>query len=251
MTPLSIQLYTVRELTGEGKHVDVLKQIAEIGYKGVEGHGYGLTPTEFRHLVEDMGMVVSSTWGDVSSPDSIKGFIDTAQTLGVTDVVCGFWIPDFETVDAIGVLADRLNAAIPQLQAAGLTLCMHNHWMEFEMLEGKFKVDHLLERVPELKLELDIYWASNFAANRSEDIVRKYREVAPLLHVKDGPQTKGEPQVAVGAGTVDIKACLEAADARWLIVELDECATDMMNAVSDSYRYLVHNGFASGNRTIS
>jgi sugar phosphate isomerase/epimerase len=45
---------------------------------------------------------------------------------------------------------------------------------------------------------------------------------------------------AVGEGTVDMPAVLEAAQAHaeWLIVELDECATDMMEAVDKSYRYL-------------
>jgi len=248
MTPLSIQLYTVRELTGEGRHVEVLQRIADIGYKGVEGHGYGLTPKEFRKLVEDMGMVVSSTWGDISAPDSVSQFIETAQTLGVKDVVCGFWIPEFETVEAIAKTAEKLNAALPQLQAAGLTLCVHNHWIEFEMLEGKYKIDHLLARCPGLKLELDVYWASNFAANKSEVIARDYADVAPLLHIKDGPQVKGEPQVAVGSGTVDIKGCIAPGKARWLIVELDECATDMMGAVEGSYRYLVENKLASGNK---
>jgi hypothetical protein len=32
----------------------------------------------------------------------------------------------------------------------------------------------------------------------------------------------------------------------WMIVELDECATDMMKAVEKSYRYLVGEGLALG-----
>ena len=34
----------------------------------------------------------------------------------------------------------------------------------------------------------------------------------------------------------------------WLVVELDECATDMFEALADSYRYLVSNGFAKGKK---
>lgn len=250
MTPLSIQLYTVRELTGEGRHVEVLRKIADIGYRGVEGAGYGLTPAEFRKLVEDMGMVVSSTWGDVTTPEGREKLIDAAQAMGVKNVVCGFWIPQFETVDAIAQTADILNEAIPVLREAGLTLSMHNHWMEFEVLEGKFKVDHLLERCPDLRLELDIYWAGNFGVNTPEELVAAYADRAPLLHVKDGTMVKGVPHVAVGSGVVDIPACIAASKAEWLIVELDECGTDMMEAVEQSYRYLVGNGLAAGNRPV-
>ena len=35
-------------------------------------------------------------------------------------------------------------------------------------------------------------------------------------------------------------------NAEWLIIELDECATDMMEAVRKSYRYLTTQGLARG-----
>jgi hypothetical protein len=35
---------------------------------------------------------------------------------------------------------------------------------------------------------------------------------------------------------------------QWLIVELDECATDMLEAVEKSYRYLVEKGLGRGNK---
>ena len=45
---------------------------------------------------------------------------------------------------------------------------------------------------------------------------------------------------AVGDGKLDIPGILEASadHAEWLIVELDNCATDMMTAVEKSYKYL-------------
>jgi hypothetical protein len=56
----------------------------------------------------------------------------------------------------------------------------------------------------------------------------------------------GQPQVALGQGVVDVEACARAAvHADWLIVELDECATDMLEALEVSYRYLVDRGLAA------
>lgn len=57
---------------------------------------------------------------------------------------------------------------------------------------------------------------------------------------------KDQPMTAVGSGTVDVPACLAAADPAWLIVELDEYAGDMMDAVRQSHAYLTGNGLAQG-----
>jgi hypothetical protein len=50
---------------------------------------------------------------------------------------------------------------------------------------------------------------------------------------------------------MDIRAIIDAADEdilEWIIVELDDCDTDMMTAVQKSYTYLTHNELATGNQ---
>jgi hypothetical protein len=57
--------------------------------------------------------------------------------------------------------------------------------------------------------------------------------------------------LAVGSGKMDVPAVINAADPKvlqWLVVELDNCATDMLTAVAQSYAYLTHNGLAQGNK---
>lgn len=252
MKPLSIQLYTVRDAVQERGIVSVLQDLARIGFKGVEGSGFGMTAKEFRGVVEDLGMVVSSAWGDVSSSESVAKLVDELGQLGTTYGAGGFWIEETKDLEAIQRTAALLTPAIQQMKAAGVTFGLHNHWMEFEPRGDKLAIDHLIDLCPELELELDIYWCGNFGANRPVDMVRKYRDRIPLMHVKDGPQTNSEAgHVAAGSGTVDVKACIEAANPDklgWLILELDRCDGDMMMAVEDSYRYLVGSGLASGNK---
>lgn len=253
MKPLSIQLYTVREVAKDGNHLRVLQEIADIGYKGVEGHGYGMTPTEFRRTVEDMGMKVSSYFGGFPDPDNINEFMDTANALGTKLTVSGFWVEEFESLDAIKRTAERVAPAVQTLKENGFTFGLHNHWMEFEMVKGKWAIQHLIDLVPDLHLEVDIYWCANFGENDPVEVVRTYRDRAHLIHVKDGSLVRGEPHVAVGSGKMDIRATLQAENpdvTKWHVVELDECATDMMAAVKGSYDYLVSNGLALGNRTI-
>ena len=55
--------------------------------------------------------------------------------------------------------------------------------------------------------------------------------------------------VAAGSGRQDFPAIFKAANPKalkWVVVELDACATDMVKAVSDSYDYLVGRGISRG-----
>jgi sugar phosphate isomerase/epimerase len=100
-----------------------------------------------------------------------------------------------------------------------------------------------------VQFEIDTYWASNFEACDPPEQVAKFKARTPYLHIKDGNLEKGQPMLAVGSGKMDFPAVIAAADPnvlRWLVVELDSCATDMLTAVADSYRYLVGNGLATG-----
>jgi hypothetical protein len=55
----------------------------------------------------------------------------------------------------------------------------------------------------------------------------------------------------VGSGKNDIKGIIGAMDpdvTKWLVVEQDNSDTDMFECIEASYRYLIGNGLAEGNR---
>ena len=80
MKPISIQLYSLRE-ESKKDFVAVLRQVAEMGYSGVEPAGlHGLSPVEARRIVEDLGMVVSSNHGPWPNPDNLSEVIDVYLT---------------------------------------------------------------------------------------------------------------------------------------------------------------------------
>lgn len=250
MKPVSLQLYTLRDLAKDD-FVGVLKSVAAIGYKGVEPAGlYGMKPAEVLRIVKDLGMVVSSNHGPWPNRENIAEVVDTAKALDCRIAVGGFGPDDFKTADTIRRTAETINFMIGPMKKAGLRLALHNHYWEFDTVNGRLAYDRLMELCPDLLSELDIYWASNFGAVDAVEQVRRNRKRLALMHVKDGPLLRDKPMTAVGAGKVNIKGCVEAADEKvleWLIVELDACATDMLQAVKDSYRYLVGNGLAQGN----
>lgn len=57
----------------------------------------------------------------------------------------------------------------------------------------------------------------------------------------------GQPMTEVGQGKVDVHGAIRAATStEWHIVELDHCATDMLEAVHQSYAYLTREGLSTG-----
>jgi sugar phosphate isomerase/epimerase len=82
-------------------------------------------------------------------------------------------------------------------------------------------------------------------------VIKRLGKRAPLLHIKDGPATIGESMLPLGQGSMDIEAIVKAGgdNTEWLIVELDRCDSDMVEAVQISYNYMISEGLARGNKS--
>ena len=249
MTPISVQLYSLREAS-EQDFDAVLEELAAIGYAGVEPFNlFGKTARAFREQVESLGMKVSSSHTPWANRSPIDEVVDALGELGLSRAIGGFMPEDFEDLDAVRRTAETCQGLIDQLGPQGLELAIHNHWWEFKLMDGRPAMHHLTEMVPDLRYELDTYWAANFGACDPAAELSRIADKAPLLHIKDGPLEKKEPMVAVGQGKVDVQSVINAADpntVEWLVVELDACATDMMTAVRESYEYLTSNNLAEG-----
>jgi len=250
MKPISIQLYTVRERAKQD-FIGVLKEIAATGYKGVEPAGlHGHQPAEIRKVLDDLGMVCSSAHAGLATRENVNEIVDTAKALGYDLVIAGKGPDAFKTAEQIQQTAEAFQTAAELLKPHGLRAGYHNHWWEFERVDGRLGYDLFMELAPDVLSQLDVYWASDFGTVEVPEVLKQWGARIPSLHLKDGPLVKGEPHTAVGAGKMDIPAVVAAADPKvheWSVVELDECATDMMQAVRDSYRYLTSNKLAAGN----
>ena len=250
MTPISVQLYSLREESARDFDA-VLERLAAIGYRGVEPFDlYGKTPADFKARVEALGMTVSSSHTPWAGRASVSEVVDVIGALGLSRAAGGFAPADFENLDAIKRTADTVNTLVEALGRHDIGLFLHNHWWEFAMVEGKLGYRHLAEMCPGVQFEVDTYWAANFGAVDAAAEVAQVRGRTPLLHVKDGPLERNAAHVAVGDGGMDVAGVIAAADPavlEWVVVELDACDTDMMTAVERSYRYLTKHALAAGN----
>ncbi len=251
MKPIALQMWTVRDLTKEDL-AGTLKRIAEIGYAGVETAGLcGHAPAEFRKMCDDVGLAISSVHGPVPEAHNFRELIDTAQTLGCKLAVCGKGVDSFNSADDARAIGELVEAGAQLMRDSGLSLGYHNHWWEFNRYDGRLCMDILLEAAPSIFSQLDTYWASNFGEVDVQAWLASNAARIPLLHIKDGPLVKDQPQTAVGSGKMDVPVVINAADSdvlQWLIVELDHCATDMLDAVAASYEYLTQAGLGKGSR---
>jgi sugar phosphate isomerase/epimerase len=249
--PIALQLYTLRQAAAENLF-GVLKQVAEIGYKGVEPAGlHGHDPREVRKCLDDLGLVCPSAHTEAVTAENLARQVDTAAALGCRTLIWGAGRNAFGSAEQVRAAAEGFQAAAALLKPHGLKAGYHNHWWEMADLAGGPAYEAFLAWAPDAAAELDLYWAADFGRVDVPALVRRIRPRVALVHVKDGPLERDAPQTAVGSGKMDIPACLAAADPdvlTWLVVELDHCATDMMQAVRDSYAYLVGAGLAEGNK---
>jgi len=250
MKPISLQLYTVREAAAKD-FPGVLKKVADVGYKGVEFAGlHGMAPAEVKRIVDDLGLQVSSAHMALPTPDNCAQLVGECNTLGIPKLVSGFGPDQFKTMQGCLDAAARFQQAAGLLKGSGIAFGIHNHWWESQPVDGEFPEDVVLQDAPDVFAELDVYWAE-VGCGDALGAVARLKSRAPLLHIKDGPVDPPQPMTAVGAGALDMPALIRAADPavlEWLIVELDSCAGDMMEAVEQSYRYLTENGLGAGNR---
>ena len=245
---IAIQLYTLRDFTETpADFAATMKRVREIGYPAVELAGTaGLHPAEAAKIVRDTGLQICSSHESpqmiVENPQEV---VDRLGELGVTHAVYAYPAGvDFSDVSQVNDLIAGLDAAGAVLRRAGMTLCYHNHALEYFRRDGHTVLEEIFARTsPEhLQAELDIHWVQAGGGDPAEACCRLTGRL-PLLHVKDFTVTAtGERQFAeVGHGNLNIPEILtasQAAGCKWFIVEQDTCPTDPFECIARSLDYL-------------
>lgn len=246
--PVALQMYTFRNL--EMDYRATLSLAAEIGFVGVEiGDLRGLEPAEVRRIVDALGLQVCAM--SLPREGEVERSVHDLSIIGAESAMLTFPEAWFESHDAVRQSVERMHAVNEVCSRYGVRLLYHNHFWEFtRRLDGVpvFTVflDELARDGLEAQFEIDVYWVQT-AGMSPASLLRELGPAVKLVHVKDGPCTTTDPMTALGTGTVDVAGVLRANPAiEWHVVELDACATDIVQAVRQSYRYLVDSGLSTG-----
>ena len=258
MLPIGVQLYSLRELA-QKDFVAVLKKVADIGYKLVEPAGFwDIKPTEFKKILDDLGLgIVSSHSPWAHGKGNLGESMEIASILGLDKIVCGYGPNDFADMDSIKRTADNTNMMQGILAKNGFTLFQHNHDFEFQRIDGKLKYEIYRELCPNVKYEIDCFWSTNLGVEDPVKMLDLFAKDTILLPQKVGGDNmvngileRHVELMPLGTGTLPIKDLIAHAPAQTqaVIVELDYCNTEMVSAITQSYKYMTENGLAAGNK---
>ena len=201
----------------------------------------GLTPARLAESLARHGLAVVSIHGDLPTPATIGHWADLARECRCSKVIWHGWPrdPRFDSLAGVRDLVAACNAAGTLARDHGLAFGMHNHWWEFEPLEGDRPIRLLHEGLhPDVFWQLDVYWAQTAGADPA-GVLAELGQRVRSIHWKDGPCVHGRPMTALGQGKVDVPRILRALThpVDW-VIELDECATDPLEAARQSRVYL-------------
>lgn len=219
--------------------IDILRQLKEIGYDGVEFFNYLDIPgEEMRKIIEEIGLEPFSTHPRLFRFfDNLDEEIAYAKKASIGTLV----MPYIDTQDRTAAYYQKLLDSIPVWKKAcdnaGLKLAWHNHDFEFQPYGNyPYLMDAILEKNPEIGFEIDTCWTSIVGLDTAA-YMEKYAGRISMVHFKDyrGIGTQDSPDeidfCALGEGRVDIQAVADKAGelrVDWAIVEQDRHNRDIL-----------------------
>ena len=242
-----IQLYSVRDIIGADPK-GVIKQLADLGYKEIEGYQgdqgvfWGMSPKEFKDYVDGLGTKFVSTHADTSK-DLEKLANDCAEA-GLTYVLQPYIGPQ-KNIDEWKKRAEEFNQRGEICNKAGVKFGYHNHSYSFEPIEGQIPQEILLDNTDPSKVvyELDMCWIA--AANKDiEAHLQKYAGRYDLCHVKDLVRDPKPHSTDLGKGVIDFSNALKVAQetgVKHYIIEQEEYPESVMVSLANDAEYMKTN----------
>jgi sugar phosphate isomerase/epimerase len=248
LTQVAAQLYTCRDSIRDAAGLArTLTRLREIGYTAVQASGLGPIPyEEVDRIMADTGMICCATH---ESPDEILNaparIVERLRMLRCT--LTAYPFPggiDFSSRSAVDDLIGKLQRAGEVLEAAGQTLCYHNHNHEFRKLDGEVILDLIYNGTSRSAVqgEPDTYWIQ-YGGGDNIAWCKKLAGRLPMIHLKDYQTTaENKPQwCEIGAGVLEFAGIITAAEevgCKWFIVEQDSCPGDPVDSLAASFRYI-------------
>ena len=257
-TRVAVQLYSIRQYIQKVGLAKALKDVANIGYKGVEFAGYyGNDAKTLKAMLADAGLEACGTHvgrGDFS-PEKVKATCEFNLAYGNNLIICpggGNFPGRGENLDDfMKKLVDYYNKAAETAATFGCKVGLHNHTGEFtlKLSNGQTYWDYFFSNTSDnVCMEQDVGWTT--AAGRDPCIQYvKYPHRSPTLHAKEnGMGAKkfdsilGQP----GAGSVGVAwdSLFKATDAdgvKWYVVECESHVGTLM-PITESFKFLQSKG---------
>jgi sugar phosphate isomerase/epimerase len=203
---VGLQMYTVRNSFAKDP-MGTLEKVAAAGYKYIEmanhkadrdaGTGFGTPAKELKAKADEVGVsIIGAHFLPTQRTNMVETFYsDAAAVQKIIDYYASIDakflsvpIDFFPTLDILLHHCEVYNKVGKACHKAGLKLLYHNHYHEFQRLDGKFMLDLIVNNTdPDyLGIELDAYWTFRGALNPVEKI-HEYGKRIAVIHEKDYP----------------------------------------------------------------
>lgn len=214
-----LQLYTLRDVLPDDPK-GILKQVASFGYKQIESYEHsklgifwGMKNTEFKKLMDDLGMKIVSSHCSIN--ENFEKKAAEAAEIGMKYLICPYLGPQ-KKIDDFKKFAETFNQRGETCRKNGTRFAYHNHDYSFVPLEGQMPQDVMMQNTDKnlVDFQMDIYWV----VTPGQDPVAwidKYPGRFKLCHIKDrkkgAASSERDVSVELGRGSIDFKRILKEA----------------------------------------
>ncbi|MDR2742108.1 MAG: sugar phosphate isomerase/epimerase [Treponema sp.] len=236
---IALQLWSLKE-KAETDFAYALELTAKAGYGGVEFAGYyGHTPEQLGELLRTYRLEpVSAHVGMSRLRESLEEELSYAKKLGYRMIVCP-WSECKSEAEIIGT-AEFLESCAQKAAKEGIIIGYHNHDQEFRRFGGKYAMDILLENMPSVQFEPDVFWIA-YAGVDPVEYITPLAAAGRIcaIHAKELAR-EGKENVYIGQGRIDFAgiAALCPPSQYPYIVEQEEFSGDYFDGISQSYHGL-------------
>jgi len=200
---IGLQLYSVRRSLARDPWT-TLAEIAGAGFTRLEaanhnalhdpGVGFGVRAPELRERLSDLGLSIVGCHINPLQLGILPRALDYQAELGNRQIGCDIEFYPLGDRDYVLRRCDAFNRIGELARERGMRFYYHNHFQEFQRLDGDCVYDLILANTdPDLVyLEVDTYWVYRGGQDPLEWITR-YADRVILLHQKDFPADAPQP----------------------------------------------------------
>ncbi len=203
----------------------ICRALQTSGFHGIEirNHAGHDTPQHLREVAGDHDLTIVSAYLEYAcfKPDKMDETLAFQRAAGPAYLALSAY-PFGESPDPDVFIADfrRMTRAATD---AGFIFLFHNHERELVTRDaaGRWLLHHLLEEVPGLRLELDVYYLAKTGIAPRQFLEENGDRIG-LLHLKDLAGDAEQSTADIGEGVIDFAPILEFAEAqghRWIVLE--------------------------------
>lgn len=239
---ISLQLYTLRDLMSNDWQ-STLKNVAEIGYKGIELAGFPADAQTFKSFLDSVNLTVTGAHIGIDQIENeYNNIISFAKTVGFDNIIIPYYVEEQRnTKEACLRSAQRINELGKKLKNDGLNLLYHNHDFEFKEVEDTTFFEVLYNNTDKeyLNFEFDLFWVT-YSGQDALEFVKKHQDRTSIIHVKD-MNAETRKFTEVGTGIIDYKSIIDYMKdkVKIFVVEQDMCFTlPPIESVTVSYNNL-------------